>query len=77
MFPSMWTCSLLKTNARRVLSRRYGACLACVCAALLVSGPAARVSVFLAASWALFWCSGTLRREDLHWARGLLRTRRR
>ena len=53
------------------------AALAGVGAALQFSGTLPRAAVFLTVSWALFGCSGTLRREDLHWARGLLRTRRR
>ena len=65
MFPSMWTCSLLKTNARRVLSRRYGACLACICVALLVTAaplcllPAARAGMWVlgcAAVFAILFC---------------------
>ena len=72
---------LLKTAEITVSLRRPAlaalSAAAGVCAALLVSGPAARVAVFLAASWALFWCTGTLRREDLRWARGLVEKRRR
>ncbi len=72
---------LLKTAGITVSLRRLLlaglAALAGVGAALLFAGAGARAAVFLAVSWVLFWCSGTLRREDLHWARGLLRTRRR
>lgn len=47
-----------------------------VLAALAFSGPAVRAGVFLAVSWGLFWVTGTVRREDLRWARGLLARRR-
>ena len=33
-------------------------------------------AVFLAVSWVLFRWTGTPRREDLRWARGLLRRRK-
>ena len=71
---------LLQTAEITVSLRRAAltvlAALAGVGAALQFSGPLLRAAVFLAVSWVLFRWTGTLRREDLRWARGLLRRRK-